>query len=76
MANMSYCAGENTLNNMAQLVQLIQERGSLASFLKKANMHERNAWPELVELAKLIVEVADAEEFVDDEDYDDLDDES
>lgn len=58
--NMTHCCVENTANDLRQLLDLIHEEanGDIRTFLLDTNRHERNAWPELVELCTNVFELA------------------
>jgi hypothetical protein len=55
MSSMSYCAIENTADELGATVDRIEEKG--ARYLKSVNQYEREAYPRLLELCKRFVEL-------------------
>jgi hypothetical protein len=52
---MSYCAIENTADELGAIVDRIEEKG--ARYLKGVNQYERAAYPELLALCKRFIEL-------------------
>lgn len=56
--NMSYCAAENTLNAINQLIELIQE-GDKDESVKTKDQYEYHALKNIVHEAKLLSEITE-----------------
>ena len=62
MSSMSYCAIENTADELGATVDRIEEKGE--QYLREVNQYERAAYPSLLELCKKFIELHEKYEYV------------
>ena len=60
MANMSYCRFENTEIDLRDCLNVLQGEDEYYLNIKKLNDREKDALEEIIEMARTIVEIADA----------------